>query len=910
VPAADGLTMVGTPTTLLAASAPRGGRHRRLLAVPLIGVVLLLTAVVPAGAESHVGDDGRDWDPATGEPPPGGEPDDVDVEAPPERVSDGLEYGATSVYFADVEAGVIRVSIEITVRNVKPSRSDGYRRISYYFTDVYHPVPLDAVDIVATSAGRELAVSFDEEEETDWLRLAEIDLPRSLFYRQSRTVTLEYSLPGGEPRSEADVMVNGAHISFPVFAFGDSGATQVTVSLPSAFDAELIGPYTAPETVDDRDLYVYDEIASPFEFVIFVSAENLDGLVSQPADVDGLEVVVGAWPSDEEWSAFMAEHVPDGLDTLGDLIGIERPDIGTLEVRESAAPYLYGYAGWYNADEGYIEVGDELDEHVLFHELSHIWFNDELFTERWITEGLANDFAARTVEHLGIESDWEPESVAPFAPGAVRLNAWSSPRGVDDDTEQTEHWSYNAAWYVISRLREEIGDDALAEILAAVSTDVAAYRGEGEPEVRAVDRNWQRLLDLAEEVAGSELITRLYDSYVLTDSQKARVERRAESRERYQALVERGAEWAAPAGVRSAMDRWRFPTADELIAEAEALLDLRDELTDRAGALGLPLHDDVELAYQAMGADGSALVRDLAEDHLGAMETVASARSVEAADRSFTSTVGLWFSDPVAELAEVEEAYREGDFDRLATEAAELEALIAAAAAVGRGRLLRTGLAAAGVLAVVVAAIVFRRRRRRNRPAAAPSGLSGEEVAADRLGDGSAVLHGAEVGETLHRQQLSASEGLGDGRGDGGGNVVAGGDGLPAGDDGGAADRSQGVEVGVGPAEEDAGLGVADTGELHLGAAVGGGDLPGPELDVGAHGLGLAFREGRLASEPGDGVVGGREPAAPLPRGDDEGVGIIGTGSSGGDDDGLEDPQPAEGPGVFELGPDEGRPAE
>ena len=55
---------------------------------------------------------------------------------------------------------------------------------------------------------------------------------------------------------------------------------------------------------------------------------------------------------------------------------------------ETASPYLYGYAGWYMPFESVIEVGDELDQHVMLHELAHIWFNDDLFEGRWINEAL------------------------------------------------------------------------------------------------------------------------------------------------------------------------------------------------------------------------------------------------------------------------------------------------------------------------------------------------------------------------------------------------------------------------------------------------------------------------------------------------------------------------------------------
>ena len=51
----------------------------------------------------------------------------------------------------------------------------------------------------------------------------------------------------------------------------------------------------------------------------------------------------------------------DGLPALEELIGRPWPVDGDLDIIETVAPYLYGYAGWYDGALGQIEIGDELD---------------------------------------------------------------------------------------------------------------------------------------------------------------------------------------------------------------------------------------------------------------------------------------------------------------------------------------------------------------------------------------------------------------------------------------------------------------------------------------------------------------------------------------------------------------------
>ncbi len=133
------------------------------------------------------------------------------------------------------------------------------------------------------------------------------------------------------------------------------------------------------------------------------------------------------WPDDPEWVDFAEEQVSDGVPVLEELIGIDWPAKNTIDVVETASPYLYGYAGWYMPVESVIEVGDELDQHVMLHELAHLWFNDRLFEGRWINEAFADVLAAGRRSGSSAVRSPSRSAIKPDDPGRLKLNDWSNP---------------------------------------------------------------------------------------------------------------------------------------------------------------------------------------------------------------------------------------------------------------------------------------------------------------------------------------------------------------------------------------------------------------------------------------------------------------------------------------------------
>ena len=91
----------------------------------------------------------------------------------------------------------------------------------------------------------------------------------------------------------------------------------------------------------------------------------------------------------------------EGIPELTARIGLPWPVDGPLSVLEIHTPLLEGYAGFYNPQTDEITISEDLDDVTIIHEASHAWFNRDLFDARWITEGLAETYAAQVVDALG-----------------------------------------------------------------------------------------------------------------------------------------------------------------------------------------------------------------------------------------------------------------------------------------------------------------------------------------------------------------------------------------------------------------------------------------------------------------------------------------------------------------------------
>ena len=631
--------------------------------------------------------------------------------APVRAAEDELALTTSSSYRLDPEAGVVRVIVDVTATNNKPNlvrqTSDGTVTTRYFYELAVLVIHEEATDIAAAAGRSRLTTRVAQEE---GFTVVDVLFRADLFYKQSTEFTLTYNLPGGAPRSESDIRVGAAFATFYAWAFGDSG--DVLITIPDGFEVTTTGSTITEQEVESGSAFAASGISNVDEWFVVVTADRHDALTQERLDMaGGEELVVRAWPEDEEWRTTVGDLLKKGLPVLVEKIGLEWPVEGEIEVAEVHTPLLEGYAGVFYTDRDLIEISEDLDELTIIHEASHAWFNQRLFVGRWINEGFADEYAARVLDEVSV-GGLRPDPLTPGSDGAVRLNDWSHPgRIADEETDAREHFGYEASWTVVRDLIDEIGEDGMRAVLSAAEAQTSAYVGAVDPETVTYPTDWRRLLDLLEEIGGSERALDLYRRWVIEPKQEAVLAEREAAREAYAELVEAGAGWEPGYAVRDPLGRWQFSAANEAIRDAGEVLATRDSIGEMASRLGVVPPGSLEGAYE--GADeelGEA--QALADRQLASVTALDGATAAVAAERDAFTSIGLLGEDPAAVLTAASEAFAADDIDAANERSAAAVALIEGADDSGRTRALVGGGVALGIVALGVAGVTMQRRRR------------------------------------------------------------------------------------------------------------------------------------------------------------------------------------------------------
>ena len=571
--------------------------------------------------------------------------------------TDGLRVAASKVFAPDTAAEEINVRTTYTLTNQQPDVVLGDQVRSTFYTTWIIVIPATATDLAATSGGAVLSTTIEPDEDNDAVALAYIALPYNLNFGQTVTVDVEYIIPGGEPREDpGTARVNESYLSFPIWANGDPGLVDVTIVVPSGFSTDLEGDLDPLIRVrrDEGDLLEALAIESPRDFFGQVFGRNDNGLLTRQAALPEGTATVRAWPDDPIWADFVVDTIEDDLPVLEDLIGLPWP-AGDIEVIETVTPYLFGYGGWFNASSGVIEIGEDLDDSLILHELSHAWFNSELIGGRWITEGMAEEFASRTIEAT------TGEQVGPDEPDfddpvRVPLAEWLSPWTLDDeDRFEYERYHYNASWWVMRQITDQIGLEAFADVLEALDQDEIPYPGEGPVEETLQSTRWTHLFDLL-EAEGATGLDELFSTYVLSSPSIAKLEPRREARANYDSLVTRAGDWSAPLIVRRQLASWNFDDANDLIDQASEVLAVRDANDALAAELGVTIEHPAEAGFEMATGQreifaSRELEESLAED-LAALQRARESLASAAADIDATVAFApSSFDDAVADIA-------------------------------------------------------------------------------------------------------------------------------------------------------------------------------------------------------------------------------------------------------------------
>lgn len=626
-----------------------------------------------------------------------------------------LRVEAETTYTVDPDAGRVRVAIEYTLTNNKPSTAT----VLYFYRELTFGIQPDARAIRATDGLGTLAVATRAREDHTEV---EVRLRAPLYYRRTTTFTLRYDLVGGAPRSEVPLRVGKAFVTFGVWAFGDDGLGSVEVRLPPGFVSSVEGDDLPRASGGVGTGFVLRaEPREPNAFFAIVTADNRPRYEQSRLTLPGgIQIVIHAWPEDDDWTDSVSRTMEQGIPELQELIGVDWPVFRDLIVTERYTPALEGYAGFFLTDRQTIDISEDLDPLTTLHEASHVWFNQAMFTERWITEGLAEEYSYRAHTAIGGGPYDPPTRPDPDGPGFVRLNSWVFPTVQRDDTEDREIYGYQASAWLMHAIVREAGVEQMREAFVRADGNLTAYGGAGEPEGVGIRDDWRRFLDLTQPIEEPDptVILEAVRELVIGPSEETVLRLRGEAREAYRALLEAGDGWLPPWSVRRPMGEWLFAPARERMAEANAVLVLRDQVEAAAAAEGLTLGDELRRAYE--DADGDlADAKALAERQLAALVALAGARTALDAEPDLVTSIGLLGAEPRVSYDAARAAFLAGDLEAARVQGGAAADVIARAPGLGQERILAT--AAIGVTILILlagAALLLRRRRRRGAMAA------------------------------------------------------------------------------------------------------------------------------------------------------------------------------------------------
>jgi hypothetical protein len=511
-----------------------------------------------------------------------------------QSADNGLEEASVNSFEFDPTRGVVRVTIDIDLRNVTTDRVEGDVIRRTFFDGYFVAVPRGAENIVATRDGAVLEGTFESDPEFPAFSTYRFPLGTELFSGQSASIRVTYDHLGAPPRDPVPWRVNEAYAGFVAFGLGDDGLVTLRISQPFGYEFDEFTDLTGFDVSepDEFATVVHTRAGLDGDTRITVGLANDDRLVSTPLEVEGVDIGVRSWPDDPEWADFASARVEAGIPALQELIGARWPVEGSFSVRQTVEPSRSGYAGWFDAKSNEIAVGEALDADTIYHELSHAWINSRLTTERWFTEGLPQVYAAELVRRDGDEAR-TPSEPAVDDPGARPLTNWTSA----DEERAVEEYGYAASFWVLDGFVDEIGLDRTRDVVAALASGSSPYGATSDVERPELD--WKRVYDVLVEVGGATTAGDVFRSHVVGEADAPMIERRDRAAIDVAALAERSAPWELPVGVRNRLERWENDDVTEAVVAADVVLEQRSALEAIEETVGVDEPDAAGVAYAA-----------------------------------------------------------------------------------------------------------------------------------------------------------------------------------------------------------------------------------------------------------------------------------------------------------------------
>jgi hypothetical protein len=639
--------------------------------------------------------------------------------APPAAAADGgLVVIAQTRYQVLPAEHRIHVTIAAVATSLEPDTPEG----QVYYSGLTFAVPAGASNVAASSAGQ--AISAQIQSADDDFTAIEVGFGRRVFYRQSYPYTVSFDLvdPGGE--GTRDLRIGSSLAAFPVWAFGTGGEPggSVRVVLPEGYTPDVQGFAMTEGELPDGGVLLSAQPDDPLAFFAYVSADRPGAFAnrSMALDVNGTraQLLIRAWDDDPEWDRQVTRLLRRGLPTLQSLIGVDYPVRGRLSVEEAATSRLGEYAGIYNRVTGVIRVRYDADAFVTLHEAAHLWFNSDLFEDRWIGEAWAEFYAVAAGRRIGA-SGTVFDLTDELLEARIPLNDWGA---VGVESLQVEDYAYAATSELARRIAGRTDLASLREVWQAADAAEMAYQPihANEAPVRGVPFDlpgWQRLLDLLEERTG-EPYTDLWQDWVVNRDQQTLLAARQAARHAYAETVAAADDWELPESIRTDMGAWQFDEAREALDDAADVLEDRDRIEEAAAELELTPPEALRAGFE--GDDGLQVAAEEADAERGALTALATATAQLADEPELVEAIGLLGQEPGADLAAARDAFEAGDLDQANAAAARAADARAAADDAGRFRVVIVG-GGILVLDLLVLGLLFGRRQRRHREPQLPS---------------------------------------------------------------------------------------------------------------------------------------------------------------------------------------------
>ena len=661
---------------------------------PVLAAVaaLSLLALAPAGLPSHVA-----------------------------RAADrGLVVVAQTRYEAVPEERRVHATIDAVATSYTPNPADGLA----YYPDVTFQVQPGATHVAATSSGQPLAVALNASR-PDSVGVR-VTFAKGVFFEQSYAYQVSFDLPdpGGAPAR--NLRISPSIVAFPIWAFGSSREPggSVTVILPSGFNPSVQGENLVASTGSTGQIILSTiSLPDPFNFFAYVSADRPgafgDTLLSVPVGGKPASINVRSWQDDPDWGTVMSKLMTDGLPALQRLVGLPYPAPGTLVVEEAATSRLGEYAGVYNNLTASIRIRYDADAYVALHEAAHVWFNADLFRDRWIGEAFAEFYgeqAAKSIGASGAAFDLTDKLLV----NRIPLNDWGAIGAVDIGVEE---YAYAATYHLALLIFARTDLAGLQAVWRGVSKAEMAYQpvhGDGTPQT-GVDLHlagWQELLDLLDARTGATFDD-LWTAWVVNSQQQPFMVARSAARKHYAAVVTQAGPWNLPTDLRYAMGSWQFDAAEADLVLADAVLTTRDRIAAQASGLGLTPPAALQQAFE--GKSGLPAAKQEAGLEITALAAISKAADRLAQKSSLLESIGLLGSDPRVDLDAARTAFEADQPDAATRDAERALAVRGGAEEVGKTRALLGG---GGFLVlsggILVSVRVRRGRRVRGGSAAAP----------------------------------------------------------------------------------------------------------------------------------------------------------------------------------------------